>query len=144
MKKQLEVKIILMSLISTFFFNISVHAELDKYNQEALKKTQDFLKNKSEREAFINKSPDAQPYAQKMNDLGMNESQKNKTFNISADVFAELVKENNGDAAAVQKMLLNAQQNPEAFYNSLSPENKKMIESLGSEMEAMMSSKAPK
>jgi hypothetical protein len=144
MKKQLEVKIILMSLISTFFFNISVHAELDKYNQEALKKTQDFLKNKSEREAFINKSPDAQPYAQKMNDMGMNESQKNKTFNISADVFAELVKENNGDAAAVQKMLLNAQQNPEAFYNSLSPENKKMIESLGSEMEAMMSSKAPK
>jgi hypothetical protein len=144
MKKQLEVKIILMSLISTFFFNISVLAELDKYDQEALKKTQDFLKNKSERDAFIKKSPDAQPYAQKMNDMGMNESQKNKTFNISADVFAELVKENNGDAAAVQKMLLNAQQNPEAFYNSLSPENKKMIESLGSEMEAMMSSKAPK
>lgn len=144
MKTKSNVLRVLMVITSLTLFSFSSHAELDKFDQEALKKTQDFLKNKSERDAFIKKSPDAQPHVQKMNEMGMNESQKNKTFNISADVFGELVKENNGDAAAVQKMLLNAQQNPEAFYNSLSPENKKMIESLGAEMEAGMGAKAPK
>lgn len=130
-------------IIGVSFFSFKAHAELDKYNQDALNKTQEMLRNKSQRDAVIKNTPQAQEYIQKMNQMGMNGSQQDKTFDITADIFGTLVKDSNGDASAMQKLLLNAQKDPQAFYNSLSPEQKKMIQSLGLEMEARMNGKGP-
>lgn len=144
MKKTNRFKLSFIILVALNFLSVNAHAELDKYDQEALQKTQEFLRSKSQREANLKTNKDAQPYVQKMNEMGMNAAQQDQTFNITADVFGELIKANNGDPAALQKMLLNAQKDPQGFFNSLSPEQKSKIQNLGKEMEAAMSSSSPK
>lgn len=129
-------------LISTI--SLSTFAKSETDDQEALKRVQEILKDKTKREAVIQKSPDAQAYIQKMNEMGMTSAQQEKSFNIGSDIFTQLLKENNNDAAIVQKILLNAQKDPEAFYNSLSPANKRLIQGLSGEVEANKSSKTPK
>lgn len=118
-------------------------AELNETDSKALQQTQQLLKDKASRNQAIKESPGSEQYVDKMNQMGMNENQKNTTFDISADIFGQLVEENNGDAEAVKKILLKASQNPEAFYNSLSPQSKRMIQNLGQGIE-LNGSKPPK
>lgn len=129
--------------VMTFFNLGSLWAELSSADAQALKQTQSLLRTKTQRDEAIKKSPVAQEYVHKMDQMGMTSQQKQQAFKVSADVFGQLVQENKGDAAAVQKILQQAQQDPESFYKSLSPENKREIQSLSTEIEAIMSGKPP-
>ncbi len=134
---------ILLAVLFTFSGLVS-RAELDKYNKEALSKTQDFLKNKSERDVFIKNAPESQKHMDQMDVMGMNGDQKNQMFNISADVMGQITKDQNGDPDAMKKLLEKAQQNPEEFYKSLSPESRNMIKNLGGQIENSQIPKAPR
>ncbi len=133
-------------LISSFLLLIlspSSWAQLSPSDAEALSNTTQLLKSQNQREAVIQKNPKAQEYVQKMQQMGMSEKQKAQTFAISADVFETLIKNQNGDSQAVQKLLLNAQKDPQAFYKSLPPETQRQIQSLSTEVEAIMTGKPP-
>ncbi len=131
------------TIIFLVFLSINIaHAELKKTDSSALEQTQTLLRNGAARDKVIRESPGSKKYVDQMNQMGMNRSQKDSTFDISADIFSQLVKDNNGDAEAVKNMLLKASQNPEAFYNSLTPESRQMIQNLGSGIESN-TSKSP-
>ena len=55
---------------------------------------------------------------------------------ITSDVFADLVREKNGDTAAIQERLEKAMADPKGFMNSLSPAQQEKIRSLAREIEA--------
>lgn len=122
-------------------FNSFSFAQLSDTDQNALNKTQDFLKNKSERNTFIKSAPDAQKHMNQMEALGLSESQKNEMFNISSDIFGDLIKKQNGDAEGLKRLLQQAEQNPEAFYNSLSPESREKIKKMGGQIQGQKSLK---
>lgn len=136
-------KIVLTIWVGLTLCISSAVAELNKYDAEALEKTKNLLRSESQRNAAIEKSSEAQKYTQKMDQMGMNQNQKNQTFEISPDIFDKMVKEQNGDAEAVKRLLMKAQQNPEEFYKSLPPESRNQIRSLSSEIESIMTGKPP-
>ncbi len=111
------------------------HAQAsDAETVEALQKTQSVLNNSKDRNDFIKnngKAKDADDFALKA--AGGDANKKNEIYNISSEVFAELVKANNGDMAKVQQQLMEALKNPEGFANSLSPELRKKIRSVSGE-----------
>lgn len=119
-------------------------AELKSDDADSLQKTQNLLKDKAAREAFIKENPEAQQHVNQMNSLGMSANQQNEIYGVSSEIFAQLIKENNGDSVAVSKMLLEAQKNPEAFYKSLSPESQAKIKAMGFQLEEKNSPNKPK
>ncbi len=139
MKNTIKYLVVVSVLIASTAF-----AEMDKYESEALQDTKNLLNDKAAREAVIKENPDAQKHVDQMNALGMTADQKNKAYGISSEIFSQLIKEQNGDASAVNKMLLNAQQDPEAFYDSLSPDSRAKIKALGFQLEGQKSTNPAK
>lgn len=139
MKNKKIYLVVVCMFVSSFSF-----AELKSDDADSLQKTQNFLKDKAAREAFIKDNPEAQQHVNQMNSLGMSANQQNEIYGVSSEIFAQLIKENNGDSIAVSKMLLEAQKNPEAFYKSLSPESQAKIKAMGFQLEEKKSANNPK
>ena len=55
---------------------------------------------------------------------------------LSAGIFDDVVKKTNGDPAAIQTLLLEAQANPGKFLESLSPQQQAEIRRIASEIDA--------
>mgnify|MGYP003342434786 CR=1 FL=1 len=86
--------------------------------------------------AFAKDNPDA------LNALGQvdkltqgNKAQKTEVNAISSDIFASMVKDQNGDSGAIQAKLREALKDPRGFMNSLTPEQQARIRGLASELE---------
>ena len=54
---------------------------------------------------------------------------------LSSEIFTDMVKKDGTDEGAIMKALLEAQQNPGKFMQSLSPEQQKKIRELASEID---------
>jgi hypothetical protein len=55
-------------------------------------------------------------------------------YDLSADIFAKIVTESNGDMVVMQQKLEQAQKNPEAFLKSLTPEQQARIKSMANQL----------
>ena len=113
----------------------SGHA-LDANDEDALKDTQKLLGDEAALRAFAKDNPDA------LNALGQvdkltqgNKAQKTEVNAISSDIFASMVKDQNGDSGAIQAKLREALKDPKGFMNSLTPEQQARIRGLASELE---------
>jgi len=107
-------------------------AELDKASQEALEKTQKLLRDPSQRNAAMNQSPDARSNDAELQKL-MGGKGTGGVYDLSADIFAKIVSESNGDVVVMQQKLEQAQTNPEAFLKSLTPEQQARIKSMANQ-----------
>lgn len=92
-------------------------AQLDKDQEQGLKDTKEFLKNSKERQDWINKNAPAKDVDNKVESLAGSKQNKDEIYGIAADVMDKLTRDAKGDPAAMQKILDEAQGNPEAFYN---------------------------
>lgn len=91
-------------------------ADLDKDQQEGLSNTKSLLRSPKQREDFIKTDKRAQETDAKVDALAGSSANKESIYDISADVMDKLTIEANGDPDKMQKILLEAQTNPKAFY----------------------------
>ena len=82
-----------------FTFCLSAHGEaLDAASTEALQKTQQLLSSPEQRQDYINKNGKAASADKMVDQIGGDSMAKEGVYKLAGDVFAELVKETNGDA----------------------------------------------
>jgi hypothetical protein len=90
---------------------------LDAHQQKGLQDTQNLLKSKAERDAYIKKHKNAQEADDKAGAIAGSGEGKEEIYDMSSQIFEKITQESNGDPAKMQKLLDDAQKNPEAFYN---------------------------
>lgn len=109
---------------------------MDKESEDALKDTEDLLTNQQRLDAFAKDNPDAKNALADMNKLTGGDPKAQAEVNaLSAAVFKDMVKANNGDDAAVMQKLQDGLKNPGVFLESLSPEQRAKLKSLAAEID---------
>jgi len=112
--------------------NEPVNADgLDRHSEKALMETQELLRNKQKRDEAIDandKSRAADAYVDKIG------ADREKIYDLTADILATIVKRTKGDVKAMEKMMEEAAKNPEAFANSLTGEQKRGISEIAAPM----------
>ena len=83
--------------------------------------TQEVLTTPAEREKALKKFPKAQQADSAVNNLSSNPKTKEMVYQMSAEILQTIAVKAEGDPKEMQKMMDEAQSNPEAFYNSLDP-----------------------
>ena len=91
-------------------------AQLDKDSQKGLEDTKALLKNSTERQKAIDKDPKAKDVDNKVNALTGNSGTKEDVYGIASEVFEKVAEEAKGDPNKMQQLMLEAQQNPQKFY----------------------------
>lgn len=104
-------------MIQLFLLCLSlVHADLDEHQQKGLSDTKTMLKSPSEREAYLKTDKKARDVDDKVNALAGSAENKEEIYGIASQVMERLTQEANGDPEKMQRILLEAQSNPQAFY----------------------------
>lgn len=110
--------------------------DLPSAEKQGLKDTQQFLRNKQERNAFIKKDPKAKDIDTKVEALTGSGADKEEVYDISARVMEKVTAEAKGDPEKMQTLLLEASSNPKAFYEKyFSAEDKKKTKALADKIE---------
>lgn len=112
--------------IFIFFFvwTSTVFAE----DPSPMKQTQQLLKNREQRNHVIRQSPKAQSVDNSINEVvGGSDSHKEEVYNISSEVFGNFEGKSPEEISGI---LEQASKDPESFYKSLTPEQKKKISNL--------------
>lgn len=124
--------------ICVFSLNGLLHAEeeLDSASLLALSQTQALLNDPTQRDAFIQKSPNAQLVDGQVASLSGNANVKESIYHLSSQVMEDVVKSTGGDVEKMTRILLNAKNNPKAFYEGLTPESRKAIDTLSRQIES--------
>jgi Skp family chaperone for outer membrane proteins len=105
-------------LLCLALIHASAFAQLDPHEQQGLKDTQEFLKNSKERQEWVDKKGGkAKEVDNKVEALAGSKENKEEIYGIAAQVMEKIANETKGDPEAMQKLLLEAQTNPQAFYN---------------------------
>ncbi len=118
--------------------------ELDAATLKALQDTQNVLKNPALRAAQPEaKSPDAQAVQKQIEILGGGGANSEAIYGLASDVMADLVKKSAGDPDKMQQILNQALKNPEAFANSLSPQQQQQIRELAKKLPDHQNGKLP-
>lgn len=107
--------------------------EKESISPEAIESTQKVLRDKKSRESLIKESKAAQESDQKAGELAGSEENKEKMYDISADIMANF---QGKSPEELQQIINEAQKNPEKFYKNLTPEQKAQIKNLADQIEA--------
>lgn len=136
-----------LALFSVLMFSISAVAQnaqgLSNEQQDALRKTQELLRDKNQRQRALEVDPKAKAQDASIDKSFGGDQNKQRAYEISADVFGSMVQETGGDDAKIQKMLQDAQANPEAFYNNMTPEQRQQIRELANQISPQPQMKQP-
>lgn len=126
------IKILIIALYCSAFANDTVSST----EHEALKSTQKLLKDKKQREHYIQGNQGAQIVDDQVHSLGGNSTNTEAVYGLSAEVLEDLVKMTGGDADKMQQLLLKAKDDPKGFYESLSPETRAKIKGVSNKVQA--------
>ncbi|MES2964432.1 MAG: hypothetical protein V4760_11105 [Bdellovibrionota bacterium] len=133
--------LILASLVSLTTQAQSRGSEpLSKNDKRALEQTQDMLRNRNQVDAFLEKNPEAR--GADSNVQALMGPDTDATYDLAADIFADLVKQTNGDPEKLMQLLEQAKKNPAAFAQKLSPAQQDKIRGLATKVEQRQN-KAP-
>jgi hypothetical protein len=107
---------------------------------DAKQKTQQFLKDKKQREEFANQDKNAKKAVDNVKALtNGNEQTEQKIYELSSEIFNNL-----GDSPeAMMKAIEEAQRNPAEFAKKFSPEQQKKLKEIAAEIEKGNASKKP-
>lgn len=123
-------------LLSLTLIHFAAHADLDKHQQQGLKDTQRMLTNPAERNAAIKNDKKALETDAKVEALTGSGKNKEEIYDIASKVMEAITVESKGDPEKMQTMLLEAQSNPQAFYNKyFSESDKNRVRGLAADIE---------
>ncbi len=128
--------IVVMGLVCSFLSR-EVMAQVGVSDHGALKETQDFLKDKSQREVLFKKDPKAREADSKLNSVtGGDAANHQKIYEVTADIMPALMNAAGNDPTKAMELLQKAQTDPEGFYKSLPPEVRSKIRGIAADVEA--------
>jgi hypothetical protein len=123
-------------LIHSFVSHAGDKSKLPSAEREGLQKTQDFLRNKHDRDSFIKGDQKATDVDRKVEALTGGGADKEQIYDIAAKVMEKIAIETNGNPELMQKLMLEAEKDPQAFYNRyFSAEAKKQTRGLAESIE---------
>jgi hypothetical protein len=123
-------------LLSLSLIHFAAHADLDKDQQQGLKDTQRMLTNPGERNEAIKNDKKAKETDAKVEALTGGGKNKEEIYDIASKVMETITVESKGDPEKMQQLLLEAQSNPQAFYNKyFSEADKARVRSLATDIE---------
>jgi hypothetical protein len=70
-----------------------------------------------------------------LRDLAGSEQTSGEMYQLASDIFANISLKANGDPDRMMQLLQEAQQNPEAFANSFTPEQRRQLSELARQVE---------
>lgn len=108
---------------------------LDKASTDALNQTMDVLRSASERGAEISKSPQARAADSQVKALAGTPQNTERIYELAAQVMQNLAQEGGGDPEKMMKILEEAQKNPTSFANRFTPEQKKLLKEIATDIE---------
>ena len=111
-----------------------MHAQLDNASQAALTQTQQLMNSPEERQKYINDHPNAQKVDQNVSRLTGTPENQQAIYKLASQILATQASQANGDITQMKLNNAEAEKNPEAFFNSLSPEQQKAIRDLASQI----------
>jgi hypothetical protein len=104
--------------------------------QQGLQETQGLLRSKSQREEYFKKDAKAKEMGDKVQSLTGSGAEQEQVYDLAAQVMEKIAKESNGDPAKMQKLLDEAQKNPQAFYDRyFSAEQKAKVREVANKIE---------
>lgn len=126
----------LLSLVGVSFLTLNIGfgndlnfgSTLSADNEEAIRKTQELLKNP----ANLQNNFDATKLFELM---GNKPKDKQDLSNLTASIFNDVASKTGGDPEKLKKLLDEARKNPEAFAKQLSPEQKAAISDFAKRIE---------
>ena len=113
--------------------------ELDAYSQEALEKTTNLMNNPTERHEANSKDSKALEVDHNVQNLMGNKENMNEVYNLSAEIFKDQTHKAGGDVEKIKVQMKDANCNPAAFGNQLTPEQRQRIRELASKIEERQS-----
>ncbi|MEK7356721.1 MAG: hypothetical protein AAB250_09740 [Bdellovibrionota bacterium] len=132
--------------LCVFAFDVEGQARgskpLSPDDQKALQETQEMLRDRSQVEAFAAKDPNAKGADEMVKSLMGPDS--GKAYDLAADIFADLVRQAEGDPGKLMQLIQNAQKNPEKFATQLSPSQKTQMKALAAGVEKRQVASPPK
>lgn len=133
-------RLLLIPLILAYTGVLSAE-DLDADTLKALEQTQNIMKDPALRAAQPEaQGPQAAALQAQLKALGGTAQDQEQIFQIAAQVMGDLTKKTQGDPAQMQKVLDQAMKNPEAFGQSLSPQEQQQIRDLAKKLPAPGSS----
>lgn len=125
-----------LCFLFTVAFSSVLIAGSDQAVDDAMRDTQDLLKDQSKRQELFKKDSRARSADDKVQSLtGGDAAQSQQIYNISSDAFSAVMQSVGNDPNKMMELLQKAQGNPEAFYNSLPPDIKDKIRGVASDIE---------
>lgn len=129
---------------SVMTLSITVFAEeLSKVDSEAMNKTVEMMKSRSQRQQQIGENKDAEKADEMAKSLLGDGAELDSAYAAAAEIFRKLATDSNGDMGDMMHKLQKAQQDPEGFYKTLSPEHKQMIKGLAEKAKARKQQQNP-
>jgi len=126
-------KTFLISLIASFFLPVALADNLNQEQKNALKEVMNQLTNPSARMEQLKNDKKAQDSDKVVKELGGEYSEE--IYQLAAQIMENLVREAQGDPDKMMKILEKAQQNPSAFADTFSEEQKRKLKELGKKIE---------
>ena len=126
-------KTFLISLIASFFLPVALADNLNQEQKNALKEVMNQLTNPSARMEQLKNDKKAQDSDKVVKELGGEYSEE--IYQLAAQIMENLVREAQGDPDKMMKILETAQQNPSAFADTFSEEQKRKLKELGKKIE---------
>ena len=122
-------------IMALFCFPLVVNAQLDAYDQEALQKTQELLKNSVERNQAIQKDDKAKAVDKHVQQMFGGDAQAtDDIYKLAAELFADLAKDSKGDPEAMKKFLEEFHRDPAAFAKQWTPEQLHRLKELSNKV----------
>lgn len=106
----------------------AANGQLDKDQEAGLQQTRQMLENSQERQAVIDKDANMKKTDQQVRSLAGENT--DDVYRLSSQIMERITHEANGDPTKLQQLMEKAQSNPEAFANSLSPDEKAKLQDL--------------
>lgn len=129
-------------LLTNFLYAQSI---LDENNSAAITQTQQILINATQREAALD-TEKARTVDQNVTITSMgNQNLKNDIYGVSSELMPWLSDIGKGDAGSMQKLLQEAQSNPqviENFYNRMPAAQKEKVKAISKQIETLRSGAA--
>lgn len=132
-------------LITLLLATISLHAQLlpAEDNSAAILQTQQVLTNTTKREAALDNDK-ARTADQNVGITSMgNQNVKNDIYGVSSELVPWLSEQGQGDASSMQKLLQEAQSNPQAienFYRRMPAAQQEKIKNISQQIESLRGS----
>lgn len=126
---------ILRTLFAALLAVVIQSANAGEAGDQALLETQQVLTNPTSRGNAIANDPAARNADKQLRDVAGNPQRAEAIYGLAADMMSNLTSASGGDPDKMDTILQGAAANPESFLKSMTPEQRKKLREIASEIE---------